>query len=75
MSEYFKYRNALVESTTICKVTRIWAFAHVFPGAGIGKDCNVCDGVFIKNGDLLPDTFLTVQRPSFERLQGEYSRI
>ena len=29
--------------------TRIWAFAHVLPGARIGADCNICDHVFIEN--------------------------
>ncbi|MBZ9662168.1 WxcM-like domain-containing protein [Mesorhizobium sp. ESP-6-4] len=29
--------------------TRIWAFAHVLPGAVIGANCNICDHVFIEN--------------------------
>jgi len=29
--------------------TRVWAFAHILPGAVIGSDCNICDGVFIEN--------------------------
>ena len=29
--------------------TRVWAFAHILPGAVIGEDCNVCDHVFIEN--------------------------
>jgi UDP-2-acetamido-3-amino-2,3-dideoxy-glucuronate N-acetyltransferase len=41
--------QALVESTRIGAGTRIWAFAHVLPGAVIGADCNICDGVFIEN--------------------------
>jgi acetyltransferase-like isoleucine patch superfamily enzyme/dTDP-4-dehydrorhamnose 3,5-epimerase-like enzyme len=27
----------------------VWAFAHILPGAVVGEDCNVCDGVFIEN--------------------------
>jgi UDP-2-acetamido-3-amino-2,3-dideoxy-glucuronate N-acetyltransferase len=41
--------QALVESTRIGSGTRIWAFTHVLPGAVIGSDCNICDGVFIEN--------------------------
>lgn len=55
MSEYFKHPNALVESTKIGKGTRIWAFAHILPGARIGDDCNVCDGVFIENDVIVGD--------------------
>lgn len=41
--------QALCESTQVGRGTRIWAFAHVLPGAVIGEDCNVCDHVFIEN--------------------------
>ncbi len=30
--------------------TRVWAFVHILPGAIIGKDCNICDYVFIEEG-------------------------
>ncbi len=46
---FFCHPNALCESTTIGEGTRIWAFAHVLPGASIGENCNICDGVFIEN--------------------------
>lgn len=46
---YFEHKQALVESTSIGKNTRIWAFTHVLPGASIGEDCNICDHVFIEN--------------------------
>lgn len=46
---FFVHPNALCESTSIGARTRIWAFAHVLPGASIGADCNICDGVFIEN--------------------------
>lgn len=42
--------QALVESTDIGIGTRIWAFAHVLPGARIGSECNICDGVFVEGG-------------------------
>ncbi len=35
--------------------TRIWAFAHVLPGAQIGAICNICDGVFIENDVVIGD--------------------
>jgi UDP-2-acetamido-3-amino-2,3-dideoxy-glucuronate N-acetyltransferase len=49
MTEHFQHEKALVESQQIGRGTRIWAFAHVLPGAVIGQDCNVCDHVFIEN--------------------------
>jgi len=47
--------NALVESNNVGAGTRIWAFAHVLPGAIIGSDCNICDGVFVENDVILGD--------------------
>ncbi len=35
--------------------TRVWAFAHVLPAAKIGRDCNICDHVFIENDVTLGD--------------------
>ena len=49
MMNYFLHPNALCESDQIGEGTKIWAFAHVLPGAAIGSDCNICDGVFIEN--------------------------
>lgn len=48
-ADYFVHPNALCESQSIGAGTRIWAFAHVLPGASIGADCNICDGVFVEN--------------------------
>src|SRR5689334_1854881 len=48
-STYFQHAAALVESANVGARTRIWAFAHVLPGAIIGEDCNICDHVFIEN--------------------------
>lgn len=53
--DFFQHPNALVESTTIGKNTRIWAFTHVLPGAQIGEECNVCDHVFIENDVIIGD--------------------
>lgn len=35
--------------------TRVWAFAHVLPGATIGADCNLCDHIFIEGQVRLGD--------------------
>src|SRR6185295_4764307 len=45
----FVHPNALCESEQVGDRTRVWAFAHVLPGAVIGEDCNICDGVFVEN--------------------------
>ena len=47
--------QGICESGAIGDGTRIWAFAHVLPGARIGSDCNICDGVFIENDVVLGD--------------------
>jgi acetyltransferase-like isoleucine patch superfamily enzyme/dTDP-4-dehydrorhamnose 3,5-epimerase-like enzyme len=52
---FFKHPHALVESDQIGDGSRIWAFAHVLPGARIGKDCNLCNGVFIENDVVVGD--------------------
>jgi UDP-2-acetamido-3-amino-2,3-dideoxy-glucuronate N-acetyltransferase len=46
---FFQHPQALVEAANIGEGTRIWAFAHILPRAVIGRDCNVCDHVFIEN--------------------------
>nr|WP_279614993.1 N-acetyltransferase [Desulfatiglans anilini] len=40
---------ALLESDQVGEGTRIWAYAHILPGARIGRDCNICDQTFIEN--------------------------
>lgn len=45
----------LCESDLVGGGTRIWAFAHVLPGARIGSDCNVCDGAFVEGGAVIGD--------------------
>ena len=51
----FVHELALCESDQIGPRTRVWAFAHVLPGARIGADCNVCDHAFIEGGAVLGD--------------------
>ncbi|HZQ60962.1 MAG TPA: WxcM-like domain-containing protein, partial [Casimicrobiaceae bacterium] len=51
----FVHPNALCESTDIGEGTRVWAFAHVLPGARIGRDCNICDHVFVESDVVVGD--------------------
>lgn len=53
--DYFKHQLALVETAAVGKGTRIWAFAHILPGAQIGSDCNICDHTFIENDVIIGD--------------------
>ena len=55
MNKPFTHPNALCESEQIGDGTRIWAFAHVLPGARIGRDCNICDHVFVENDVVVGD--------------------
>ena len=52
---FFRHPMALVESPHVGAGTRVWAFAHVLPGAVIGRECNLCDGVFIENDVVVGD--------------------
>jgi UDP-2-acetamido-3-amino-2,3-dideoxy-glucuronate N-acetyltransferase len=54
-SDILLHPQSLCESQTVGHGTRIWAFAHVLPGAVIGADCNVCDHVFIENDVVIGD--------------------
>lgn len=60
MSKFFKHSHALVESEAIGEGTRVWAFAHILPGARIGSGCNICDGVFIEN-DVVVGNDVTIK--------------
>jgi UDP-2-acetamido-3-amino-2,3-dideoxy-glucuronate N-acetyltransferase len=51
----FVHEKALCESTTVGPRTRVWAFAHVMPGAIVGADCNIGDHVFIETGARIGD--------------------
>jgi UDP-2-acetamido-3-amino-2,3-dideoxy-glucuronate N-acetyltransferase len=56
----FVHPNALLESRDVGAGTRIWAFAHVLPGAHIGLNANVCDHVFIE-GDVVVGDNATIK--------------
>jgi UDP-2-acetamido-3-amino-2,3-dideoxy-glucuronate N-acetyltransferase len=51
----FVHARGLLESMRVGANTRVWAFAHVLPGAVIGRDCNICDHVFIENDVVVGD--------------------
>jgi acetyltransferase-like isoleucine patch superfamily enzyme/dTDP-4-dehydrorhamnose 3,5-epimerase-like enzyme len=53
--DYFVHPHGICESRSVGRGTKVWAFAHVLPGAVIGEDCNICDHVFIENDVVLGD--------------------
>ena len=52
---FFCHETAIVETASVGKGTRVWAFAHVLAGATIGADCNICDHTFIENDVKIGD--------------------
>ncbi len=60
-AEVFYHQNAIVEKgARIGSATRVWAFAHILPGAVIGEECNICDGVFVEN-DVVVGNRVTIK--------------
>lgn len=55
MTPPYFHPQSLCESKQIGEGTRVWAFAHILPGAKIGRDCNICDGVFVENDVIVGD--------------------
>lgn len=53
--DYYIHPKGICESTNIGKDTRIWAYTHILQGARIGKNCNICDHVFIENDVTIGD--------------------
>lgn len=47
--------NALCDSEAVGVGTRIWAFAHVMPGAQVGEGCNICEGAYIEGDSRIGD--------------------
>jgi acetyltransferase-like isoleucine patch superfamily enzyme/dTDP-4-dehydrorhamnose 3,5-epimerase-like enzyme len=52
--------TALVESPHVGEGTRVWAYAHILPGARIGRNCNICDHTFIEN-DVIVGNRVTIK--------------
>ena len=55
LSDVFVHPSGICQSETVGSGSRVWAFAHVLPGAVIGRDANICDFVFIEGGVVLGD--------------------
>ncbi len=53
--DVFVHPRGLCESDDVGAGTRIWAFAHVLPGAVVGAGCNIGDHAFIEGGAVLGD--------------------
>ena len=51
----FVHPQALCECEEVGAGTHIWAFAHVMPGARIGRDCNIGDYAFVESGAVIGD--------------------
>ena len=60
-NKHYVHEKGICESVNVGHGTRIWAFAHVLPGAQIGENCNICDQVFIENDVIVGDE-VTVKR-------------
>lgn len=52
---HYVHPQGICESENVGEGTRVWAFAHVLPGARIGADCNICDHVFVENDVVIGD--------------------
>ncbi len=52
---FFVHPLGCCESKDVGAGTRVWAYAHVLPGARIGTECNICDQVFIENDVVVGD--------------------
>lgn len=52
---YFLHSTSLVETKKIGSRTNIWAFCNILKQARIGRDCNICDHVFIENDVIVGD--------------------
>ena len=55
MEQHYQHPQAIVETKTIGKGTRVWAFAHILPDAVIGSECDICDHVLIENKVTIGD--------------------
>jgi len=57
MSHFQLHPKAIcgTDPKNIGKGTRIWAFVNILSGAVIGRDCNICDGVFVESDVVVGD--------------------
>jgi len=52
---FFQHPSALVETDRVGEGTRIAAFAHILPGASVGRDCRIASHTTIAAGVTLGD--------------------
>ena len=53
--DVFVHPQGICQSEQVGPGSRIWAFAHVLPGAVVGREANICDFVFVEGGVVLGD--------------------
>jgi acetyltransferase-like isoleucine patch superfamily enzyme len=58
--DYFVHSHGICETDQVGAGSRVWAFAHILPGARIGANCNVCDNVFVEN-DVVVGNDVTIK--------------
>jgi acetyltransferase-like isoleucine patch superfamily enzyme len=51
----YVHPQGICDSSNVGPGTRIWAFAHVLGGALVGRECNICDHVFVENDVVIGD--------------------
>ncbi|MHB8744557.1 MAG: WxcM-like domain-containing protein [Sulfuricaulis sp.] len=51
----FVHELGRCESAQVGDGTRVWAYAHILPGARVGRECNICDHVFVENDVVIGD--------------------
>jgi acetyltransferase-like isoleucine patch superfamily enzyme len=49
----FTHETALVASSQIGAGTKIWAYCNLLEGSRVGRDCQICDRVFLEDGATL----------------------
>jgi len=55
LQKVFIHEKAICESSDVGEGTRIWGFSHVLAGAKIGKNCNLCENVFVESKVTIGD--------------------
>jgi UDP-2-acetamido-3-amino-2,3-dideoxy-glucuronate N-acetyltransferase len=51
----FIHDLAICDTCEVGARTRVWPWAHVFPGARIGADCNICEHVLVEDDVVVGD--------------------
>lgn len=58
--DVYIHEKAIVDTKNIGASTRVWGFTHILKGAEIGRNCNICEHVFIEN-DVKLENNVTVK--------------